>query len=285
MKKTVFDTTVLAALFAAFVTTDAHEAIAHEAIERQISAVNIRMSAAPEDAELLLARGRLYLEHGEDKKGLDDLSRATTLEKNLADAWYWRANAEMHLGQFDTARQSNLTFIALLQNTDNTKAMARGYLQCGDIQKSAKKPREAAACYQRAIASGGASPEQYLLYIDSLRSSNQSDAALEATVHALEAHGDLPQLLDAGIAIETGRKNYTAAIQWIDRALQQPNRHEYLLLQKAELQRLQHDETGAQQSLQAALAAINALPAAKRHNQATREIEHRIRQALQKPRE
>lgn len=257
----------------------------HPAIEHQMEAVNAQLARQPNDAELLVAMGKLYLEYGDNAKALKQFSHATALEPTLGDAWYWEAQSEKNLQHFNDALKSNQRFMQLYTQNPaekiNQAALSRGYFQCGDILMGMKKPADAATCYQNGISNNDhASPEQYLLLINSLRASSQSDAAIKAVENAIHTHGELPQLLAIAEEIETERHHFQAALRWLDRALQKPYRHEYLLLQKAQLQRSMHDEKGAQQSLQSALDAITALPLTKQHSQATLEQEKKIRSAI-----
>lgn len=258
----------------------------HPAIEHQLEAVNAQLKKQPDDAELLISLGKLYLEYGDNAKALEHFSHATALEPTLGDAWYWKAQSDKNLQHFNDALKDNQHFMQLYirhpADNINQAALSRGYFQCGDILMGMNKPADAATCYQNGISNNDhASPEQYLLLINSLRASSQSDAAIKAVENAIHTHGELPQLLLAiAEEIETERQHFQAALRWLDRALQKPYRHEYLLLQKAQLQRSMHDEKGAQQSLQAALDAITALPLTKQHSQATLEQEKKIRSAI-----
>ena len=252
---------------------------AHPEIEHQLEAVNLRLARQADDAELLVQRGRLYIERADNRKALQDLAKASAIEPTLGEAWYWRAAAEMQLQQLDDATSSNQALIRLLRkNPGNHSALARGYFQCGDIMMAAGKPEQAASCFRQAVSLGKASPEQHIRLITSLRASAQPAAAIAAVEEAVRLHGELPQLLDIAIDIESERQHYREAIAWTDRALRQPHRRPWLLLRKAGLQQSLQEPAAAQQSLQAALDAINAMPPAKRHSQAVLELEQQIRQ-------
>lgn len=255
-------------------------ALGHPAIDRQLAGVNAQLQQQPDDAEALVARGRLYLEHGEPARAAADFSRATTLEPKLGDAWYWRAETEQRQGQAAAALASNARFLALHPDSpEHRAARARGEFQCGSLHLAAQQATEAARCLHAALGRGPAAPEQHLLYIRSLRASQQPDAALAAITDALAAHGDLPQLLDEAVAIERDRGRPAEALRWLDRALQQPHRREYRWLEKAQLQEQQGDTAGARRSLDAAEAALAALPPAKRHSQASETLAGQVRAA------
>lgn len=247
---------------------------AHPALESRLKAINAQLQKQPGDAELLLSRGNLYLEHGEPEMALTDLQQATAREPTLSEAWFTRARIEAELGKTEEALHSNSTFLALLQKDSASPAFVNGLVQQGDIYRAASGPAEAARSYQRAIeASAKPTPEQYLLLAETRQQNQEYDAAIKSIELAIQQHGELPQLLEKATAIELARQNPQAALGWLDRLLLQPQRHEYVLLEKARIQRSMHDETGAQTSLDAALQAIEALPKTRRYSEATLSLE------------
>jgi tetratricopeptide (TPR) repeat protein len=255
-------------------------AMAHPAIEEHIEQLSAKLAKQPNDAELLVDRGSLYLEHSAFDNALRDFTVATTREPKLGIAWFSRAQVELAMGNTDAAFTSNAAFLKLHSQDINTLARIHGLFQQGDIYMAAAKPTEAAKSYQQAItASSHASPEQYLQLINALQQSRQNDKAIETIGHAIQANGELPQLLEKACDIELAQQKPTAAIQWLDKLLLQPQRHEYLLLRKGLIQRDMHDETAAQQSFDAALQAIEALPKTRRYSEATLTLEHNIEQA------
>lgn len=254
--------------------------IAHPVIDEHIDQITVKLAKQPHDAELLVDRGALYLEHGELDKALRDFTAATTREPKLGSAWYSRAQAELALGNTDAAFASNAAFLALHSQNNNMLARIHGLFQQGDIYQVIAKPVAAANSYQQAItASSHASPEQYLQLINALQQSHQDDKAIETINHAIQANGELPQLLEKACDIELAREKPAEAIQWLDKLLLKPQRHEYLLLRKARIQREQlHDEAAAQASLDAALRAIENLPKTRRYSEATLTLEQEIQQ-------
>lgn len=252
---------------------------AHPAIDSRLQQINRQLSARPDDAELLVTRGNLYLEHGEADKALQDLTRATTREPTLGAAWFSRARIELQLGKPEQAMTSNSLFLKLHSplSTPPSPAQIGGLFQQGAIYEALGNPTAAASSYQQAVEGNpNATPEQYLLLIDALQNSQQQDAALLTIEVAIQVHGELPQLLETAASIEAERQRPAKALHWLDRLLQQPQRHEYLLLRKARIQRAMGDEAAAQASLEAALQAVNTLPKPRRYSEATLALEQEI---------
>lgn len=250
---------------------------AHPALESRLKSINAQLQKQPGDAELLLSRGNLYLEHGEPEMALPDLQQATLREPTLSEAWFTRARIEAELGKTEEALHSNSTFLTLLQQAPASAAVVSGLVQQGDIYRAASRPAEAARSYQRAIAaSAKPTPEQYLLLAETQQQNKEYDAAIQSIELAIKQQGDLPQLLEKATAIELARQNPQAALVWLDRLLLQQQRHEYLLLDKARIQRSIPDERSAQASLDAALLAIESLPKTRRYSEATLSLEKAI---------
>ncbi len=267
--------TLLPTLLSLLLTTSTLHA--HPSIDLRLEHINARLTAQPDDAELLTDRGNAYLEHDEKQLALDDLTRATAREPTLGSAWYYRARTELAMGKFDDALTSNSRLIALYSGQSNSQALIGGLFQQGEIYVASGQPKRAAESYQQAIsAEHNTSPEHYLQFIDALQQSQQYDAAIKAVQAAIQAHGNLPQILEKAADIELAHHRPAAALHWLDTLLEQPQRHEYLLLRKARIQRGMNDEAAAQASLEAALKAIQSLPKTQRYNEATLTLEQEI---------
>lgn len=270
-------------VLAAAITLSSDTVLGHQAVEDRLREVNKALAQSPDDAELLLQRGKLQFEHGEYTPALQDLVMATQREDNLCEAWTIRATVESRLKQINEALNSNDRFTHCIRNSASPTMRSQANLQRGDILSAAGRPKEAAASYQQSLLPGSNSPpEVWLKATQALVDSQQPDAAIKTLERAINAYGELPQLLEQAVQIERARRNTPAALQWLDRQLKQPTRHEYIYLEKARLQHGIGDKPAAFSSLQQAQKALDALPKAHRYSQAALQVQQAIQQEQNK---
>ncbi|HXG67966.1 MAG TPA: tetratricopeptide repeat protein [Blastocatellia bacterium] len=237
-----------------------------------------RIGKDPKNAALYLKRGELHRLHRDWGAALADYDRAERLDPRLAIVQFSRGRMFF---EADKPQQAKLWLDRFLTGQpDHLEALvtrARVLVKLGQRLAAAQD-------YSRAIAQlSRPRPELYLERAQALAAAGgpHRDEALRGLDEGIQTLGPLVTLELLAIELEVDGGRYDAALARVEQIAAQSPRKERWLARRAEILRQAGRTAEARQAFTAALAAIESLPAHRRKNKATAELEKRARAALQ----
>ena len=252
----------------------------HGPAHEQIAALSGEIENNPRDPVLYLKRGELHRAHQEWDAAQADFDTAGALNPNLAPLDYLRGRLYHEAGWNLSARVALDRFLA--RNTNSVEALitrARTLVKLG-------QPLAAAGDYARALTvMAEPVPEVYIERSQALAAAG--DAHLDAAVRCLDEGirklGPLVTLELFAIDLEVKRKNFDAALRRVDTVSGRLPRKETWLAKRGEILQQAGRTQEAKAAFQASLAAINALPPARRNVPAMIELQRRLQESLAAP--
>jgi tetratricopeptide (TPR) repeat protein len=255
----------------------ASPAWAHDGLHEQIAALTARIRKSPRNAELYLERGELYRLHGERAAALADYAAAARLNPDLAAVDFARGMLFYEAGRLKAAKAA-LTRFLLRQpgHADALVTRARVLVKLG-------RRLDAAADFTRAIEGlDKPKPEYYLERAHALAA--EGGARVEEAVAGLDEGvaklGPVATLHLLAVELDLERGRYDAALARLEIVAAQSARKEAWLTRRGEILERAGRIHEALDAYAAALAAIEELPAQRRKDRATAELESRLRVIL-----
>lgn len=264
---------ILAVLCAGAPLTHAHGDV-HERIEH----LSEHIARHPGDAELLIKRGRLYLDDSHASEARSDLARALQLAPQHFEAFYYLAQAEQALGEHAAALLSVERFV---ERAQNDAARGRGLMLRGDILLADDQPLASAEAYETALAIlPEPAPDQFLKAAEAYHAGG-SQRALEVLDRAIKRLGPLTALEERALSIEQEAGRYEDALRRVERMLATNQRLPFLLYRKGLILAAAGQGDLANQTLGLALEHIDTLPAQRRNTRAVEELRLAVKQAIE----
>ena len=251
---------------------------AHPEIEAQVEIVNRQIEREPQNAALFIKRGQLHHTHRDWDAALRDFDRAAELDPNAYVVHRRRGETLLEKGRPGDAKQAFDEF--LRYNGDHAEAMvqrAQALAQLGAVD-------EAIADLNRAIERSARPQPDWFLERARLSATQVDgiDEALRGLDEGLARLGQLVTLEILAIDLELRRERHDAAVARIDKLMSRMPRKEQWLVQRAEVLADAGRVSEARDSLNAALTAINTLPASRRRTKAVLDLEAQARASLAK---
>ena len=254
---------------------------AHGAVHEQIRALDARIAQTPEDAELYLHRGRLYLEDRHFEEASRDFRHALELDPGLRAAHYFQGDSRLRSGDAAGAEREARAFLAALGKEDRGGLM-RGYRLLGQSLAEQGRPAEAAEACRSAL--GQADEPDPGLYREcagfSLAAGDRQEA-LRILDEGIDRLGPLTVLEEKAIEIELHAGHTDGALARLDRLAAAGPGRERWLAQKGEILERAGRPAEARQAFEAALAAIRALPPGRRKTRSILRLEQEVEERLQ----
>lgn len=257
----------------------ASPASGHGDLHEQISALDRRIEAAPDRADLHLRRGDLHRAHRDWPAAMNDYDRAAHLDPGLPAVDLARGLTLLDMGSSAAARDALGRFLSRQPaHVEARVGLARSLSALGE-------PLAAAAEYTRAIERAARPrPEHYLERARALVQAG--DVWLDEAVAALDDGarrlGSVPGLEMLAIDLELRRGRTDAALARLERLAAPAARKESWLVRRGDI--LEHagrlDE--ARTAYRQALAAIESLPAPRRGTRASLDVEAQARSGLER---
>lgn len=251
------------------------EARAHGELHPRIEAITREMAPGP-TAELFLRRGELYRLDGNFSAALADYESAEQLDPGLATVALCQGRALFEAGHPGPARRALDEF--LRRQPDHVA----GFLLRARVQARLGARREAVADYGRAIAlADEPRPEPFAERAEIQMALGEPAAALDGLTAGLAKLGSIPSLHLPALEAELALARFDAALSRIDRLTVAADRKEQWLERRAEVLVRAGRLAEAATARRTALEAVAALPARLREAPACRELELRLRAALE----
>lgn len=246
---------------------------AHGLVHDQISKLEHEIHHHPDQADLYLQRGRLYLEEERNQEARQDFERALQLDRNARAAHYFLGQLALKRDEPDLALRHAETFLASLH--DERGGLTRGYRLLGEIYSHQHEFGRAADAYRAAIAQAESpQPEYFLDLADAClnQGAGHLDEAIAALDDGIRRLGPLTVLQDKAVEIESRAGRFDAALQRLDAMIAQGQRLPELYARQGRLLLAAGRTDAARDSFQVALARLDSLPAARRETAAMREL-------------
>jgi tetratricopeptide (TPR) repeat protein len=255
---------------------------AHADLLAQIAEVTRQIEKTPGQAELFLRRAELYRLHQTWDSAYVDYERAAALDPNLAAVDLGRGKLFLE-ANWPLSAKAALDRL-LRRQTNNVE----GFITRAHVFLKLGQPLEAAQDFTRAIRlSPEGRPELYIERSQALSSAGPThlEAAVQGLEEGMQKLGPLITLQLYAIDIEMRRSRFDAALSRLDKVMAQSPRKETWLARRGEILQQAGQSAEAAEAFQAALKAMDTLPASRRHVPAMIELEKRLRAALEASKE
>ena len=251
---------------------------AHPEIEARVEIVTKQIEREPGNAALFIKRGQLHHTHRDWEAALRDFDRAAEIDPNAYVVHLRRGETLLESGRTEDAKQALDKFFEF--NGDHAEAnvlRARALAQLGSVN-------EAIADLDRAIARSTRPQPDWFLERARLSATQFEgiDEALRGLEEGMTRLGPLVTLETLAIDLELRRGRHDAALARIDKLMSRMPRKEQWLVQRAEVLADAGRVSEARDSLNAALTAINTLPASRRRTKTVLDLEAQARASLAK---
>ena len=247
----------------------------HGSEHEQIVAITAALEKKPGDSELLLLRAGLYRRHQDWEAAVLDIAAA---EKVGASAGLLaRARTEVAASRLDwdaAARELPVLARALPENAEAWRLAAAVHTARGQHADSIVAWR-AVIKNARPLR-----PEDILSLARAQHAASADDDAIATLDAGAQRLGEISVFLEEAAHIEEARQRWDAALARLDRLIaQSPNSPRFLARKAGLAERAARPELAAT-TRRAALAAIEALPPARRAIPAFAELEKTLRTQL-----
>lgn len=249
---------------------------AHEGLHEQIEAITAKIKRDPKNASLYLQRGELHRLHHDWSRAAADYDRAAHLQPSLKIVDLARGNMFFDSGRLQRAKLTLDRFLSQQPgHYEGLLTRARVLSKLGDRSAAASDFTQALS------ASSVPEPEVYLERAHVLAGDEQQiTEALRGLDEGIAKLGPVVTLQLAAIDLELRSKNYDAALTRLDQIAAQSERKEAWLVRRGEILKLAGRDDEARAAFNAALVAIESLPAGHRQSRSVTALELRARSAL-----
>ena len=125
-------------------------ALAHSDGHERMKQLDAQIRNEPDNAELHLRRGRLYIEENHFEEARADLEKTLALAPTQHGARYFLAEALLYGGKAELAEQQAQRFIDA-HGAQELGALSRGYWLLGQARLAQQHPEAAIAAYRMAL--------------------------------------------------------------------------------------------------------------------------------------
>jgi predicted Zn-dependent protease len=249
---------------------------AHEGLHEQIAALTAKIKRDPKNASLYLQRGELHRLHRDWSRAAADYDRAARLQPSLKIVDLARGKMLFESGRLQRSKSTLDRFLS------RQPGHYEGLLTRARVLAKLEKRSDAARDFTEALtASSVPEPELYLERASVLAGDEQQiTEALRGLDEGIAKLGPVVTLQLAAIDLELRRHHYDAALTRLDQITAQSERKETWLVRRGEILKLAGRNDEARAAFNAALVAIESLPAAHRQSRSVTALELRARSAL-----
>ncbi|KQV54805.1 M48 family metallopeptidase [Duganella sp. Root336D2] len=256
-------------LFALFFYTG--QALAHGSLHSQIQDLTKTMLREGKSAKLLVQRGRLHMEHGNNKSATQDFLLALKLDPRDRSANYYLAEQAFNQERLPEARRYAEKFLSMLKG--EAGAIVRGQSLYGEILFAQGEYRAAAAAFRIAVDQAAEpSPEHYLHLADAQGKAGSTAEALASLDEGMQKLGMLNVLENKSISLNVESKAWDDALKRLDAMILRGQGLPDLYLRKARILLAAERQPSAQEAVQDGLASIDLIPAARRETPAMKQL-------------
>jgi predicted Zn-dependent protease len=253
-------------------------ALAHSDAHERMEYLDAQLLSEPDNAELHLRRGRLYIEESHFEEARADLEKTLALAPTQHGARYFLVEALLYGGKAELAEQQAQQFIDA-HGAQELGALSRGYWLLGQARLARQHPEAAIAAYRRALkVTVEPTPDHYQLFVNACLAARGKylDEALRVLDQGLAAGGSIDLLQGMALEIELQAGRTDAALQRLESVIAQEKRLPFLYTRKAGILADAGRMTEAGKALASARGALTAIPGKRRRAQAYTDLERQI---------
>jgi predicted Zn-dependent protease len=247
------------------------QALAHGSLHSQIQDLTTTMRREGKSAPLLVQRGRLQMEHGDNKSATKDFLSAVKLNPGERSAYYYLAEQAFNQNKLPDARRYAEKFLAMLKGEPG--AIVRGQSLYGQILLAQGQYRAAAASFRIAVDQAAEpSPEHYLHLADAQGKAGATGDALASLDEGMQKLGMLTVLQNKAISLNIDSKAWDEALKRLDALIMQGQGLPELYLRKARILVTAGRQATAREAVQEGVASLDQIPAARRETPAMKQL-------------
>jgi tetratricopeptide (TPR) repeat protein len=251
---------------------------AHEGLHEQILAMTAKIKRDPKNASLYLQRGELHRLHREWTRAAADYDRAARLQPDLTIVDLARGKMLFEAGRLQRAKLTLDRFLSHQpRHYEGLLTRARVLAKIGSRSDAIKD-------FSQVLALAESSTPDPELYLERAQVTAGDEVriaeALSGLDEGIKRLGPLVTLQLAAVDLELRRQNYDGALSRLDLIAAQSERKETWLVRRGEILKLAGRDEEARAAFNAALVAIESLPAARRQSRDITALQRRARSAL-----
>lgn len=249
---------------------------AHEGLHEQIVAITAKIKRDPKNASLYLQRGELHRLHRDWARALADYDRAARLQPDLKIVDLARGKMFFESGRLQRAKFTLDRFLT------RQPGHYEGLITRARVLAKLGARSDAVNDFTHALAlSPMPEPELYLERAQVMAGDEQRvGEALAGLDEGIQKIGPLVTLQQAAIDLELRRRNYDGALSRLDLIAAQSARKEAWLVRRGEILKAAGREEEARAAFNAALVAIESLPAQLRQSRTVTALQLRAHSAV-----
>jgi len=252
----------------------ASSAAAHDDLAEQVVAVTRKISRDPRNAELYLYRAELYRADGHWQKAEADYKTAKTFSSKMISADLGLGLLYLITGRYQESKTSLDVFIT--RQPENFQALAAR----GQAQSKLGQGKAAIQDYTSALRIRP-DPEVYIERAHLQTAHDGLHEALAGLDEGIQRMGSVVTIELYAIELEMKLRHFDEALIRVDRISKQSERQETWLAQRGDILRQAGRPEEARKAYREALLAIESLSPGKRGTRYTRDLEDRIKKALE----
>ena len=248
---------------------------AHGELDIRIAAASRAIAAESNNASLYLQRGELYREHKDWPAAAADYDRAALLDPKAALVDFYRGRMLADAGRLPEAVKCFDQFLSRTPNDGN------GFIERARVKTRTADLHAAVSDFTRGIELvNEPQPEFFLERSQTLVALGETNHALAGLDEGIKKLGPVVTLQVYAVELELAAKNFEAALARLNTIIPQANRKENWLAQRGEIELQASRHVAARASFEAALRAIDILPARLQLNRPMAELRAHVNQML-----
>ena len=249
-------------------------AAAHVGAHEQIETLSRLIQQDQVNSQLYISRGEVYRQHGDQDNAIADFSKALANDPENVPATTGLGRTYLDQGDYQQAIiHLNRALVLEPYNTRALAVRAQANMEIG-------RPLNAAADYTHAIEQsrkqGKPLPDYYLKRARAYEAAGNQyiESALLSLDEGIKLLGNIRTLELYAVELEIKLDNFDAAHARLSSILAGATRKEFLLLQRGDILSSAGETAAAMQDYLAAQAAIESLPAQRRHSDSVMQLQH-----------
>ncbi|ATQ73159.1 hypothetical protein CR152_00530 [Massilia violaceinigra] len=247
------------------------QALAHGSLHNQIKDLSTTMLREGKSATLLVKRGRLHMEHGNNKSATQDFLSALKFNPEERSAYYYLAEQAFNQRRFPAARRYAEKFLAMLNGEPG--AIVRGQSLYGRILLAQGQYGAAETSFRIAVDQAAEpSPEHYLHLADAQSKAGATAQALSSLDEGVQKLGMLHVLQNKSISLNIETRAWDDALTRLDAMIMQGQGLPELYLRKAKILLAADRHPMAQEVVLNGLASIDHIPFERRETPAMKQL-------------
>ncbi|GAB4156419.1 MAG: hypothetical protein Tsb0033_06990 [Winogradskyella sp.] len=243
---------------------------AHGDLHKRIINVTQEIEKNPDSAGLYFKRGKLYYQHNDYEKGLEDFKHAKKLGHNALEQDFLVAKSNYHLEKYSNSKRIIKRILRIEPNNDSALKLL------ADIYFKKKKYKKSAQLYEKVIQNSEVNFPEHYIYASKAWYATNTDYGFERSqsvlLEGLEKLGDIIVLYDALISNYMDKNDLDSAIKFQEKVIDMSNRKERAYLKLATIQIEQEHFEMAEQSIIKAEENYKKLPHRIRNTQFMRKF-------------